>query len=44
MYMLICLVFFSLFTIEGEQVFLNKFWISPDYKVSPLFSHCNLHC
>jgi hypothetical protein len=44
MYMVICLVFFSLFTIEGDQGFLNKFWISLDYKVSPPFSHYNLHC
>jgi hypothetical protein len=26
------LVFFSLFTIEGEQGFLNKFWISLNIK------------
>jgi hypothetical protein len=44
MYMVICLVFFSLFTIEGEQGFLNKFWISLNYKVFLPFSHCNLHC
>jgi hypothetical protein len=37
--MVICLVFVSLFTIEGEQGFLNKFWISLDYKVYPPFSH-----
>jgi hypothetical protein len=36
--MVICLVFFSLFTIEGEQGFLNKFWISLNYKVFPPFS------
>jgi hypothetical protein len=30
--MVICLVFFSLFTIEGEQGFLNKFWISLNIK------------
>jgi hypothetical protein len=35
--MVICLVFFLLFIIEGEQGFLNKFWISLDYKVSPPF-------
>jgi hypothetical protein len=37
--MVIFLVFFSLFTIEGEQGFLNKFWISLYYKVFPPFSH-----
>jgi hypothetical protein len=43
MYVVICLVFFSLFIIEDEQGFLNKFWISLDYKNFPPFSHSNLH-